>query len=626
MYTAEELSGVTGFDRLLRIFRSWGDQLTSLSTSSGRHPVRAGLALAILGLGLCSLAFPAEFVQFTIRRDQDSADLLGDGHVLLRLRTGMTTTPDLEAVAAGLKAAALAGARGGDFTAQATAESGKIFVRGQLLISLDKRTAQISANTPKGLATSWLRNLQRLFDTAYVCLDAPDRLLVPVGEQRTVSYGGPGANQLKVSSLAPDVATVKLVPAEHTIAVQGLQKGTTVLSADLPGTRSQLLTLDVKYWAAQAPAAVVAQVSAPPLPDDDNRRLLRNAVLCNAKPMPGATLALTEPTGGPDVFSLGLSATGPDLIPYSQTVKVTLAKTSAPPQPSRELLVSNLPERITAPATLLRESLSGTFPVRLLWHHVNSSPNPVRFVIRVANRSTESASVHLTDSASGPANDEIFVGHSAMVRFLKLWEQGEGYVLEVPPGRMLELYDVRLQPDAIVSGLAHITPLVARDLLVEVVAESIWPTDAYFPPVPDRLLDDPPLTPYRFEAEKSLSVSHEVGGPWTFYHVGKDYSENLQGQKLMGDYGVLYRIKASFRNPTAQPARCEIGLRASGGVARATVIINGEMIETGVLQGAREQVIYKVTLQPGEEKQLALRTVPESGSNYPITLMLRSWQ
>ena len=277
-----------------------------------------------------------------------------------------------------------------------------------------------------------------------------------------------------------------------------------------------------------------------------------------------------EPTPGVGGFELGVSAAGFDLIPCAKTVKVTVSGTTPPVQSARELLVSNLPERIRGPATLLREQLLGTAPVRLLWHHVNNSPGPLRFVVRVVNRSEEPASLHVTESASGPDHDEIFVGHSAMVRFLRLWRQGEGYVLEVPPGRILELYDVRLQPETIVSGLAHLTPLAARNLLVEVAAEGTWPTDAYFAPVPATLREDPPLTPYRFEAERTASVVHEVGGAWTFYHVGRDYSENLQGQKLLGDYGVLYRVQAEFQNPSDREARCEIALRASGGVARAT--------------------------------------------------------
>jgi hypothetical protein len=197
---------------------------------------------------------------------------------------------------------------------------------------------------------------------------------------------------------------------------------------------------------------------------------------------------------------------------------------------------------------------------------------------------------------------------------------------------MLDLYEMRLAPRQIVSGLINVTPLIseppatAPNLLLEVVAEDFWPSDAYFMPTPERLLNDPPLTPYRFGAEKSVELNHTVGGPWTFYHIGKEFSVNLQGQKLFGDYGVNYTIRANFKNPTAKPGRCEIWLRASGGVARATLLIDGQLCETGLLRGENEQALFKLDLPPGGQRIVTLVTMPESGSNYPVTLTLRSWQ
>jgi hypothetical protein len=185
---------------------------------------------------------------------------------------------------------------------------------------------------------------------------------------------------------------------------------------------------------------------------------------------------------------------------------------------------------------------------------------------------------------------------------------------------------VRVPVDDIVSGLARVSPLEGDDLLLEVLAEDIWPTDAYFPPVPDRLRADPPLTPYRYEAAKEVSLAHEAGGAWSFYSIGRDYSTNLQGQKLFGDYGVRYTITITCKNPTPQPARCFVTLRAGGGVARASYFLHGKLTETGLLRSGVEETIERLQLASGEERVLKFITVPESGSNYPITLTVRSPQ
>jgi hypothetical protein len=585
------------------------------------------LTAMLLGpLFLATAAVPAEFLRFEVGPANGGVGVYGNGVLLCRTRSDTPASFDPHLVAARLTDCALAGLRAGEVQATGNAAGARITARGQLILAVDKATARAARSTPQGLAETWATALRRLLARPYVALAPADRLLVPVGDRRLVAVGGTAKQQVAFSSLAPDVATVETDLATGQLTVRGVAKGSTVVVGTVPGGKQYLLTVDVKFRAAWIADSFVAQISNPPLPDDDLRRVLRNAALMATRPGPGAQVQLTEPVPLGAGYALDVRADGPDLIPAAQTVTVSVRKIAAPAAPTRELLVSNQPERITTPGVVLRERLLGTGPVRLLWHHVNNYRSPLRYVVRIANRSPEPASLHVIDAIMGPGTDEIFVGHSALARFLQLWEQGEGYVLQVPGNRMVELYDVRLAPSLITSGLMRLAPLATRDLVVEVAAEDSWPADAYFVPVPGRLANDPPLTPYRFEGEKNVSLRHEVGGPWTFYHIGKDYSQNLQGYKLLGDYGVQYRLATSFSNPTARPARCEIALRASGGVARATVIVDGETVETGVLQGAREQVIHKFALGPGEQRQVQLRTIPESGSNYPITLMLRSTQ
>lgn len=566
----------------------------------------------------------AQFVTFSTRSVTDGVGVYANGTLLCRTRGAVPHSFKPADVARRLTEAALAGLTPAQVKVAVANGTAKLLANGQVMLTIDKPTAQAARNTPGALAEAWAAGLRKFLQTPYVVLEPSDRLLVPVGEQRLLKYGGTAAADLSFASLAPELAAVEADRANRTAVVRALAKGTTVVAATLPGVEPLLVTIEAKYRAAYIAGPAVAHVTAPPLPADDLRRVLRNAALTAVRPGPDATIELGEPRPQGAAYALAVRADGPDLLPASGQVTVSLQAVSPPAVPTRELLISNQPERITTPGTLLRERLQGTGATRLLWHHVNSYSSALRYVVRVANRSPEAARLHVIDAITGPASDEIFIGHTAMVRFLQLWGQGEGYFLSVPGGRMVDLYDVRLATSLITSGLMSLTPQEPRDLLVEIAAEDSWPTSAYFAAVPGHLAGAPALTPYRFEAEKTVSLSHEAGGAWTFYHIGKDYSENIQGQKLLGDYGVYYRLSAVFRNPTAEPAKCEIAVRASGGVARATFVLNGQIVETGLLQGAREQVIHKLALQPGEEQALQLRTIPESGSNYPITLILRS--
>ncbi|MEN6548451.1 MAG: hypothetical protein ABFE07_20600 [Armatimonadia bacterium] len=578
--------------------------------------------LSLLLSAIClAPASSAQFLQFSAARQAQGSDVLANGKTVIRLRTGGGAGQ----ICGKLTSLALAGLAPGQVTVKAAKDSAQLIAAGTVLATVDAKMAAASKSTPAGLVGNWAANLKAALSTPYVILECRATMPVPLGEKRTLKWGGTAGTDLTFASLKPDVAALHLDNAKGILYVEGVGLGRGVIEATLDNQQVNI-EVEVKAWAVRVQSPVVAEITSPPLPADDVRRTVRNAVLMGVTPAPGATVELGEPHRSGGAYTIEVKASGRDCFEESTPVRVTLRTVPAPKRRAQEVLVSNAPERILEPVTLLRENLVGLAPVRLLWHHVNSSPTALRFAVRVVNRGTKTAKIHLTEAATGPMTDEIYVGHTAMARFVGLIQQSEGYMLSVPAGSMLELYDTRIQVGGIVSGLALITPVEAENLMLEVLAERSWPTTAYFAPVPERLLNDPPLTPYRFEAEKVVELEHEVGGAWTFYHVGKEYSTNLQGQKLYGDYGVNYTLKCTFRNPSDKPARGEMHLRASGGVARCTFLLNGNILETGMLRGLNEQILHKVDLAPGEQRSVTLITMPESGSNYPVTLTMMSRQ
>lgn len=583
---------------------------------------RLAFCLSLLLTAVClAPASAAQFLQFSAARQGQGSDVLANGKTIIRLRTGGGAGQ----ICSKLTNLALAGLTPGQVTVKAAKDSAQLIAAGTVLATVDAKMAAAAKSTPAGLVGNWAANLKSVLSAPYVVLECRATMPVPLGEKRSLKWGGTARTDLTFASLKPAVAALQLDNAKGILYVEGVGLGRGAVEATLD---NQQVTIDVevKAWAVRVQSPVVAEVTSPPLPADDVRRIVRNAALMGMTPAPGATVELGEPHRGGGAYTIQVKASGRDCFDVNTPVKVTLKTVAAPNRRAQEVLVSNAPERILEPATLLRENLVGLAPVRLLWHHVNSSPTALRFSVRVVNRGNKTAKIHVTEAATGPMNDEIYVGHTAMARFVGLMQQGEGYMLSVPAGAMLDLYDTRIPVGGIVSGLARVTPVEAENMMLEVLAENSWPTTAYFAPVPERLLNDPPLTPYRFEAEKTVELEHEVGGAWTFYHVGKEYSTNLQGQKLYGDYGVNYTLKCTFRNPSDKPARGEMHLRASGGVARCTFLLNGALVETGMLRGLNEQVLHKVDLAPGEERSVTLVTIPESGSNYPVTLTMMSRQ
>jgi len=579
-----------------------------------------------LGCGLL-LALPpasaARFLYFQAISSPSGDALAAGGQIILRLRSGMKLNRSLASLATDLNRYALEGLLPQHISWQSAPSGAKIAVKGKPFLFISPQTAQAAKATPKSLAIEWTTRLQRIVATAYVALEPRTSLAVPLGEIRVLRWGGTARLALSFTIADAEIANLQLDEAQRRLLVRGLKIGATTIMAKTDED-TLLLPVEVKAWAARVSAPAIAEVTSPPLPPDDLRRVIRNAVLNAVQLAPPARLRLGEPRRQNNHFSLWLRAEGEGCFPVETELPVEVRVLNVPLPLPPQLLVSNYPEKITAPGVLMRERLLGKTPVRLLWHHVNKSERPLRFVVRLANLGASPARIHITESASGPHFDEIFVGHQAMRRYLQLEQQGEGYVLRVPANRLLELYDVHLPPQRIVSGLARITPLEGDNLLLEVLADGTWPQDAYFPLLPEMLPNNPPLTFYSFDAEKNIVLNYEAGGPWTFFHIGKDYSSNLQGQKLYGDYGVRYTITIQCQNRTLETARCALSLRASGGVARMSYCLYGQLRETKLLQAGAEEIIERFELSPGEQRQLKLITMPESGSHYPITLAIRS--
>jgi len=471
-----------------------------MTTYRSRPPALLGLTrlLPIVALVAPIMSAPAaQFLRFeAVSRDQ-GAELVGGGQTVLRLRPGMKINGGTAALATELNRLALAGLQPAALTVR-TLPTGVQIVAGKTpLLLIDKATARLAGTTPDALAAEWLANLKAVLASPYVVLTPADGLAVPLGETRQLRWGGTAGVDITFAVSDTTVASVQLAEQGNALIVQGLKPGAVMLTASLDGA-ARNLPVEVRAWAARIAPRIVAEITAPPLPEDDLRRTLRNAVLSGLQPAPGASIELGEPRRVGDGYAMPLHAAGEGCFEVNCAVPVDVRAVKLSLPPPQQLLVSNLPEKIAEPGTLLRERLVGKVPVRLLWHHVNFSGRPLRFAVRVINRGDTPARLHVTEAASGPHHDEIHVGHSAAWRYLALAAQGEGYVLNLPAGRMLDLYDTRLPVDYIVSGVGQITLLEGTDLLLEVLAEDSWPTDAYFAAIPQRLKDDPPLTPYCF--------------------------------------------------------------------------------------------------------------------------------
>jgi hypothetical protein len=95
------------------------------------------------------------------------------------------------------------------------------------------------------------------------------------------------------------------------------------------------------------------------------------------------------------------------------------------------------------------------------------------------------------------------------------------------------------------------------------------------------------------------------------------------GEALVGDYGVLYRLRLRLVNPTAREVTTALVANAAGGPARGLFFINGTPVDVGLIRATEDREITTFSVPPASSLEIAVLTMPVAGSFYPVRLGLR---
>ena len=588
----------------------------------------AGLLLVVAGPSCLADRLLVFVAQERLEGDLRIGEVTAGGQPVIRLRSQKgPVSEETEKAAEALRAAAVA-ALSRPTLSVAPAPNGLAAVQagGKTIVTADQETARLAGTTPAALATSWQKTIEAAFAEPYLALSSTESVLVPVGEYRYVHYGGPLGQSLRISVDAEDIAKAALEAEQRRLRLQGVGPGMT-LAALQAGNTQFLLDIEVKYWAARIAGTATAELTGSGHNEQLANKVALNAALAVATPRPGARLSVASAEREGSDFRVGVVASGEGYLDAKKAVSVKLKWSTPPTAEPVDLMVSNSPERIHSPGCVLREKLEPDRPARLLYHHVNSTGQRVLFAVKIANPAATPAAAHIIIAEAGPGEDELGVGHAAAVRFWQQRRTGSGYVLQIPPASASDIVRVPVANGGIVSGLARITPLSSSSpLYIEACAERLSQDRAtmWVEPLSPEDYITPKLTDFVFAAAKSEKLEHEIGGKWAFFNLGGDGSVNHGGTHLAGDYGVLHRIDISITNPTGSYGRAEIAVRASAGVMKGTFLIDGVLHETDLLRGSQQDVLVKREVPPGGRHDIRIEAIPESASNYPVHLVVRS--
>jgi hypothetical protein len=385
--------------------------------------------------------------------------------------------------------------------------------------------------------------------------------------------------------------------------------------------------------AGTAPAMVTVQVTGEHPGEDVFLPIAQNKIREGLRIQSGAQYNIlindvkyVDPprTGGTGVLIIPVKIWGQGMQTVRQDVivRVENLRVEGFGAPDR-IYVSNSPESLTHSGELLADTLHHGSSTRFIIHHRNTTNRDLNFVFFVSNPNGKPAHVRVVGDILGVWNKELQAGHDATDRFIKAQRHGAGYIMEVPPGGFATLKKFTFKPGQIVSGLCEVQVLHGESIDFSVrVVEQYQPDQAPSEEIGDFFSNrahghySAPLV--------SINEKYVIGERWKFLSIGDIPLPALipNSPPLHGNYGVTYDITLSVENPNGNQETVDITFAPAGGVAMGTFFINDVFKQTGIVKPPDKVLLHSFTVDPGTTQQVRLITIPESGSYYPVRLVV----
>lgn len=505
----------------------------------------------------------------------------------------------------------------------------------------EAKTRNVSVSTLAATVTQRLINASKLPAIAI----GSSRIELPESGSTSLALTGWATRKAVIETQKPGI--VEIQRTEGAISLTGKSPGETILtikfannSVEIPvsvmpyafkkGENLSALVMGNPADKSAVAGAITAALQTRSASPTTNRVWAR---VLDAQPLlPGQT----------KTFRAKVKATGPNCFPFDGEVTMSVTNIGASVPKENELWYSNEPERLTKTGRLYYNELPANRSVRLLYHHQNaySVAQIVRYMI--ANPTDKPARLAVSLGDSDPDRNPTRAGYKAGNQFLQLRLRGSAEIIDVPPRTVVPITVRRLRTGETCSGIATLAlqgdgaekVAVVGDCILQQTLYDGWHagenfTGAWHIVSPKSIaevrinqdINENPVFPEPF---KDLQLDYEVGGRFGFARIGdvpiKNSSKNTS---LAGNFGVIYNIRGQLKNSTPAPAEVELLFEASAGYGSGLFVLNGEMIKIGLIQPKQEIVLASIKIPSGTTKPLNIQTMPLSGANYPVTLIVR---
>jgi hypothetical protein len=264
--------------------------------------------------------------------------------------------------------------------------------------------------------------------------------------------------------------------------------------------------------------------------------------------------------------------------------------------------------------------------------------------VQVVNDNDEDAQIALMPGDCSPDKNPVRAGLKAALQYFRAWTTASGEVVTVPAHSTIPISLRRLSIGETTSGLCGLRLLSGpKAVLLRTDAWPPFPLEpnwqgALVSSTPWRVVGSHPINdfdraPYQASLHiypnpyRAEEVQYTVGGRYGFVRIGqKPIARQDKTSQLDGNFGVIYNIEANVENKTSESTEIEVVFESSAGYSGGIFYVDGQVVETPLMQPKAETRIAHFRIEPGTNKRFAIVTLPLSGSSYPSTITIRPMQ
>lgn len=512
----------------------------------------------------------------------------------------------------------------------------KIYWGKNFITGVDPIQAKLNNSTPESLAKRWIGNFKNTVKKGVFYLK-PDRIEIPIFSQTKIKARGVAQGEIVEEYNTGNVSiTIDQENGEINLKGMGLGKSKVVFRR---GGARAVLYIRVLDMPADIPDKIETEVSGDPAPKDILQFAAGDACKHAIRLKPGAKLkigknirvARTLDKGKTGVAHVPVLIKGPDYFTIDSEVKVIIRNMGNGFKDCKLLMISDRPESFDTDGMLFKGKFDRDTPTRLLYYHMNGDKKQRRFWIELKNNTNKTVKVMISGAMGGPDRWGVTVGHEATMRFLRAYNKGIGYLIQIPPRRSITLVDLRMAKDQVLCGYFHLRIREGEELDVYVKNSSKMDGVANGRKLP--LLTEP-FDPFKIHPKgifKPANLEEDVE-----YVIGEDDEaacvigqapwliDSDTGEPNNGNYGVFYRFNIKLKNSTDDIKRIGFFLSPKGVLARGSFIMDGRVMETTLVRYPSRILFAAVDVAPKSEKKITMLTTPEGGSYYPVEVIIRT--